>query len=199
VWHAAWRYYRDRFRLALAGGGDERCYRAFLRVWQSAGNYAATAEQVGGGAGRPFSATRPAVLQGAVYHPGESAQGQEAGFHAAETWRGRSFRWTEPAACLAIDLPGTDTIVTFDTQGLRCPSSDEVRLYFNGVPASPEPARCGPGRLAFRVSADAFRASGPQRLALTSSRAAGRRDTRRLALPLFAIEFAAAYSLPAAA
>jgi len=179
------RYWMARLRLTLARRHPDARYRAFMRVWQSLGDYAVETYLYGRRNGRT-----PAPLSNPC-RPGEVPAAHLAGFHLQENWNGHRFRWTEPVACLAFDLAPGDWAVTLDTRGVRRLSFDELRLYWNGVAATPAPDRSGNGRFCFLITRRLFVEPGPQLLTLACARLreCDRSERRSLGLPLFAIDF----------
>jgi hypothetical protein len=196
-------YRMARLRLACAVKGNDARQHAFMQVWQRLGDYAVVEYLHDRWASRNSERLgRPEPVAGTC-RPGELSPAHLVGFHAQERWNGLPFRWTAPLACLAVDLAKGSWAVTLDTQGLRSPGFDEVRIFWNGVAAAPDPSRSGNGRLTFRVEPPLFVEPGPQLLTLTCSRlkGCGKGERRALGLPLFAVEFRAASggALPVAA
>jgi hypothetical protein len=185
------RYWIARLKLACLLQDNDTRQRAFMQVCERLGDYAAASYLL---ERRVHRSSAPAGLPEPVdgnCRPGELACERLWGFHAPEMWNGRRFRWTAPVACLAVDLFPGRWEVTLDTEGLRCPGFDDVRLFWNGAPATPALWRSGNGRLTFLVERSHFAVPGPQLLTLTCSRlrGCGQNERRALGLPLFAIEF----------
>jgi hypothetical protein len=180
------RYWLARLRLAGALREETR-YAAFMQVWERLGDYAVVDYLDRHGS---TEAELPTPVHDDC-RPGELNAERFVGFHEPESWNGQCFRWTGPVACLAVDRAPANLVVTLDTRGLRCPGPDEVRLFWNAVPAVPDPAGWEDGCLRFRVGPHVFVRPGPQLLTLTCSRLAGcgKHESRILGLPLFAIEF----------
>lgn len=113
----------------------------------------------------------------------------QAGFHAPETWLGRSFRWSEPVAVVLLEgMPGRN-IVRIRCLDARGPL-DRIwpRFYLEG-------ARVAEGAIAindgsFILCLD-LPPSGTARLAWVCSHLSARDDPRRLGLPIAAIEVGA--------
>lgn len=179
------RYWMARLRLACTWRRPDAHYRAFMHVWQCLGDYAVENHLHGRHGGRT-----PVPVRGPC-RPGELTAAHLVNFYAPERWNGHCFRWTRPIACVAVDLAPSAWIVRLDTRGVRSPSFDEVRLFWNGVAATPAPDRLGHGWLCFRIPRRLFVEPGPQLLTLTCARlrGCGRNEPRTLGLPLFAIEF----------
>ena len=126
-----------------------------------------------------------------ICHPGEESGDHFWGFHETESFRGRSFRWSRPLACLMIETPRSDLEICIETDGVRRLSSSDVRVFWNGHLAKSDDARSSEERLVFIAPEAHFTDAGPQVLTLISRSLTGRhsRDSRRLGLPIFSISF----------
>ncbi|QOZ72938.1 glycosyltransferase family 2 protein [Bradyrhizobium arachidis] len=111
----------------------------------------------------------------------------QAGFHAPEVWRQRSFRWSEPEAALRIELPQGRNTIRIASPEIREPLDRiGVRFYLDGVRVAD-----------VAISAGAFvlqlnrPSSGMAILAWTCPRFAAKGDERRLGLPVAGISIGA--------
>lgn len=182
------RLWTAHLRLRLPGRGDEARYRAFLDLWQRAGDHAVLEMQQRLGLRlRPMAP----ISAGETCLPGEASGEHFWGFHQPEWLQGKSFRWSKPLACLLVEARRSNLEICIDVGAVRPLSRSEVKLFWNGRLAKSDAARSTGGLFVFLVPEKHFTDAPTQILTLLCRPVPGRlsRDSRRLGLPLFAISF----------
>ncbi|TPQ42550.1 hypothetical protein C2U70_01110 [Bradyrhizobium guangdongense] len=118
----------------------------------------------------------------------------QAGFHAMETWQGRSFRWSEPEAAVRIKVQPGRNVVRIECLDVREPLDRiGVRFHCNGARIADPSIMVRDG--AFELDLD-VPASGIVTLAWTCPRFPAAGDVRRLGLPVSAIDVSASSAKP---
>lgn len=180
-------YYRARAKLLMArlSGDADWCYDAFLNLWRRAGDLG-IADFVATHAAAPSAESRLAIGDGAVEVAGISDHCL-AGFHPAETWQGKSFRWTSPVATVRVAPPHQPIVVRLE---LLWPEVmiDGLRLFVDGYPAATRRGRHG---IEFPLVPAASATDDARYLTLIAPRFTGasRHDSRRLGVALATLHF----------
>jgi hypothetical protein len=179
-----------RCRLRLSRDANAR-FRWFKRLWDATGGLARRRAL----ARRPRSASAPTPGETRLaYAPAEMSVRALAGFHARESWDGRSFRWSAPLAWLRVDVPPGEYEVVIDTGGLRrFTEGTPLLLYLNGHRATTPPGPHPSGSTRFTVRREMFREPSSQEIILACSRLSTEGpERRRLGVPIFGLGFQAA-------
>lgn len=186
---ASFAYAGARLAFAWPWGDSEPRYRRYCRLWDAAGELArqrALRRQRSDG-----SAPNPSPASEALaYCPGEMLSDGLIGFHGAEHFEGRRFRWSSPLALIRLTLPPGPYSVRLDLGSLGAGlAPDFVDLYLDGCRLQREDhAQAAQG--IFHTGAGEFRARPPESLILVSGRIrAGSPEIRALGVPVFGIEF----------
>jgi hypothetical protein len=175
----------SRFRLSLTPTNSVNELARFVRMWgrivdAARLEYAARAAQ-------------PALLEPTSAETEMAAMDnvQMAGFHALEAHAGRTFRWSQPLAEIAIAIPAAPHRFTIDTGGLR----GDLRalgfaLFVNGHRVRPDEIAIDQDLVTFKTPNSWIVAGRPTRIAiltepLQESRQWGLQRGRRLGLPFF--------------
>lgn len=168
---------------------SEQRYRRYCRLWDAAGELARQRalrrQSLSGSLSNP-----PGVPETLDYHPGEMPSGGLIGFHGAEQFEGRRFRWSSPLALVRLALPPGRYVVRLDLGSLGAGLAPEfVDLYLDGRLLRRE--ACGQtGQGIFHAELGQFRDRPPESLILVSGRIrAASPETRALGIPVFGIEF----------
>lgn len=112
------------------------------------------------------------------------------GFHPSESSAGMTFRWSEPVATIALEVPPDDYVLHLDTGALRgCAGRIPFQLYWNDERIDPADIVASGRDIFCRVRRDRCLDGTAQRLLLVvQPLVAAPPDTRELGLPLVAIE-----------
>jgi predicted dehydrogenase len=174
-----------RLRLGWLSVGEEATYRAYRRLWDAMVRFTRL-EYLAGHEGR----TPTDEIQAVQFNVAELPDDRLTGFHARETWQGRSFRWMGAAGMMRLDVPSGSYGVCLDTGGVVGPVSKRpVGIFWNGHKVSRAGLRCDDGHLSFSVPAEWVVSGRQQTLTLTCAPVSLRnsQESRRLGLPIFGV------------
>ncbi|MGY8680598.1 glycosyltransferase family A protein [Bradyrhizobium sp. UFLA05-153] len=112
----------------------------------------------------------------------------QAGFNAVETWQGRAFRWSEPEAAVRISARPGRNVVRVQCLNVREPFNRiGLRFYLDGERIAERSIAIHEDGFELRLE---LPSPGEATLAWTCPRFAAVGDSRRLGLPVVAIEVA---------
>ncbi len=173
---------------------EERLYRRFQRLYLAMVHYARIdyltsqsnpATVSNSAAAKPVSAIN-------TYEPGTMCAGDLVGFHVAETWKGKGFRWSEPVAQIRLAEPPGDLEITLQTHAVReIARGAQPELYWNGRRIDKSRKSMGTDCIIVRVDRADCKAYGIQRLGIAchplKRKEVSPNETRNLGLPVFQV------------
>jgi hypothetical protein len=181
VWSARGRFYLWRFH-------DTRRFRAFCDFWRRVGDAARIAYATKYGR---YAANSPA-LQAA--DAAEFLVAGGPGCFPIERFKGRTFRWTGPAAVIPFLLPAGNHQLIIDTGGFRGSKfSFPFGVYWNRRLIPRKYVRCKHGVISIKVKRRMCRTGLAQELTIAAAPAIrSHKDRRMLGLPICSLQVVSA-------
>ncbi|MEQ1841018.1 MAG: glycosyltransferase [Verrucomicrobiales bacterium] len=181
--HLVCRWLRVRFVFTRAGSDEELAW--FIRMWQQI-VHTSQLDYAKGFARRQRADHRHSAVRIAAM-----SNDQMEGFHGLESHAGRTFRWSQPLAEIAVAIPASSHRFTIDTGGLR---GDTVAvsfgLFVNRQRIPPNEMTTEKGFIVFTVPATWIVEGSATRVTILAEplqepRQFGGQRGRRLGLPFF--------------
>lgn len=128
--------------------GEDRAFEAYKQMWQSFGDLSVATSK--------GTFPKPSMLvpspKGQVCRIGELSGVHFAGFHSVEYWKGISFRWSGVLSALSFELTEEPPTIALNVLPVRLFKSEELFLYWNGIPLK-YVAKCStPTRLVYSTN-----------------------------------------------